>query len=503
MKKIENIIGSLGIVLFLTALIWYSITNVWEYYHWIFMVTGLAGIAWFLFDYFTKREKAFSGRSFKYGSNMAIQAVIFLAIVAMLAFVLTRQHIRWDLTENNLYSLSDQTEKVLSNLDKDVEVKGFFKSAEQNAARDLLDEYSYRSSRLTYEMIDPDEKPQLPKQYGIDKYNMLAVESGMKREIIEQMSEVNLTNAIIKVTREQDKVIYFLTGHGERSIKDESAEGYKIAVDAIKKENHLVRELNLVRRGSVPDSCTVLVIVRPETDLFPAEIDSIKNYLNSGGKVLLMTDPDHPQSLAGFLHDYNVVLGNDMVVDASGMGRLFGAGPGMPLVTEYDEAHVITKDFSVMTFFPYASSLKPMDEKGGYKITELLKTSPRSWAEVDYTTGEVDFDEGKDTQGPVTLGLLVEKDLAKGKTVLAAFGDSDFAMNGYFGKQGNGNLFLNTINYLAEEEDLISIRPKEIDDRRLTLTQADVSGLFYLVVIAIPLFVIVVGVTVFFKRNRA
>lgn len=503
MKKYINFIGIAGIVLLAAALIWFSISRIWGAGHWILLVLGAAGLAYFLFDYVTGRQKEFSGRSLKQGSNMLVQVIAVLAIVAMLAFVTTRQHFRKDWTKNNLYSLSDQTEKVLSNLKKDVEIKGFFKSAEKASARDLLDEYDYRSAHLSYELIDPDENPDVTKQYGVKQYGTLIVESGAKRETVENLKEADLTNAIVKVTRNKDKVIYFLTGHGERSITDDSPQGYKDAVEQIRKENHLVRELNLVRSRRVPDSCSVLAIVRPTSPLFPAEWDSVKSYLKRGGKVLLMTDPDHPADVADFAQTYGLTIGNDMVIDASGMGQLFGAGPAMPLVTTYDEKQPIFKGFNIMTFYPYACSVTPGSGKNGYTLTSLMKTSRDSWAETDVANGKVTFNEGKDTPGPITIAAIAEKTSGERKSILAVFGDSDFAMNGYFKNQGNANLFLNTINYLAEEEDMISIRPKQIEDRRLTLTQADVSALFYLVVIAIPLLVIILGVIIYYKRNRS
>ena len=501
MNKFENISGVTGLVLLVSALIWYSISKVWGVAQWVLIALAIVGIIYFLFTYFSGRDKKVSSRSLKQGSNVLVQSLVVLAIVAMLAFVTTRQHGRVDLTANNLYSLSDQTGKVLQNLDRDVEIKGFYKSAEQNGPKDLLDEYNYRSGKISYELIDPDENPDITKQYNVRQYGSVVVESGGKRETLEKLAETDLTNAIIKVSRDQDKVVYFLTGHGERSITDETPEGYNLAVAAIKNENYVVRELNLVRRRSVPDSCSVLAIVQPKSAFFPGELDSVKAYLDNGGKVLLMVDPEHPADIAAFMAQYQMQLGNDLIIDGSGMGQLFGAGPGMPLVTQYDTEHAITKGFSIMTFYPYASSIT-VEEDGDYKISSLLKTSKESWAEQDFASGEVSFEAGKDIKGPITLAAVAEKELAKGKAVLAAYGDSDFAKNGYFKNQGNANLFLNTINFLAEEEDMISIRPKEVDDRRLTLTQADVSTLFYLVVIAIPLLVIIAGVVIFFKRNR-
>ncbi len=502
MKKTDNIIGIVGIVFVFAALIWYSINQVWAVYHWALLILGIIGLGYYTFVFYKNRKNAISKRSLKYGSNITVQVIVVLVIVAMLAFISTRRHFRWDWTESHLYSLSGQTKKVLDNLKKEVKITAFFKTSEQSNARDVLDEYGYRSSHLKYQFVDPDEHPAIAKQYGIRKYGTLIVECGPKREKVEKLNESNLTNALIKVTRNKVKVIYFLTGHGERSINDASAEGYKKAADAIRKENYLVRELNLARRKSIPDSCTVLAIVGPRSGFLPGELDTVKTWVDNGGKLLLMVDPEHPAYIADFAAKYHVQIGNDMVIDVSGVGQLFGAGPGMPLVTSYDHNNPITKDFKIMTFYPLACSVTPMSDKGGYQITELLKTSRNSWADVNYKNGKVKYDPGEDKKGPITLGVVVQKSKGKKKSVLAIFGDSDFAKNGFFKNEGNSNLFLNTVNYLAEEEDLISIRPKQINDRRLTMTQADVKGLFYLVVIAIPLLVIILGTLIYIRRNR-
>lgn len=503
MKKRDNIIGIAGFVLTFAALIWYSITRLFEIYHWILLILGLAGIAYFLFTYYTKREKRLSIQSVKYGSNILLQIILVLLIISLLAFLTNKRTYRTDLTQNQLYSLADQTRQILASLPGEVQIKAFFKPADERVAKDLLDEYSYRSSKLNYQIIDPDKEPNLARQYGITAYNTVVVESGLKRELITELNETNVTNAIIKVTREQDKVIYFLTGHGERRITDQSPQGLSTAAEAIKNENHLVKEINLAQRGSLPDSCTVLAIVSPSNDLFPSELDTIKQFVNSGGKLLVMVDPDRTANLDVFMSQYAITIGKDMVIERSPLSQILGAGPGVPLVNDYDQNHPITKNFQVMTFFPYASSLTVKEDRGNFRITELALTSGSTFAEKDYAGGTARYDEGIDLRGPITIAAIVEKDLNPGKSAIAIFGDSDFATNAYINQQGNGNLFLNMINYLAEEEDLISIRPKQIDDRRLTMTQANVTTVFYLVVIAIPLLVVITGVSVFFRRNRA
>jgi len=505
MKIQDKIIGIIGMVLFLFSIVYYTIQNIWGVINWISLALGIIGIAVFLFIYFRNREKEISTRNLQYGSNALIQILIVIAIVALLAYVTTRQHLRSDWTANKLYSLADQTEKIITGLDKEVKIIGFFKTKDQDRPRDILDEYAYRSGNLTYEFVDPDEKPQIARQYQVKQYNMLVVECGTKKEVITELSESNLTNAIMKVTREQDKVIYFLTGHGERSISEDGPEGYKMATDAIKNENHLVREFNLVKNiaqgNGIPDSCTVLAILSPKSNFFPGELDTIKAYLENGGKALILLDPERPDDIAEFLNGFGVDVGRDMVIDVSGMGQLFGTGPGMPLVSSYDQDITITKGFNVMTFYPLTASVMPMEDKNGYIVKDLLKTGSNSYAEKSIAS-EVAFDEDVDIKGPITIATLIEKTVGDIKTSLVVFGDSDFAKNGYWKNQGNADLFLNTINYLAEEEDLISIRPKDFDDRRVTLTSANVTTIFYLVVIAIPLLIIMGGVVFYVKRGK-
>ncbi len=499
MKKIENILGLAGFFMLLAAQIWYSINKVWQASHWVLTLAGLLAMAYFILIYLRENRNRFSGRSVREGGNMLVQIIVVLAIVALLAFVSTRHHFRQDFTANKLYSLADQTTKLLNTLGQEVNIKAFYKKAEHKGVQDLLDEYAYRSKNLRYELIDPDENPGLTNQYGITRYQTVIVESGAKRQELESLSESNLTNAILKVTRDQDKVIYFLTGHGERSTKDESAEGYSRLAAAIGRENYLIRELNLVRRRQVPDSCTVLVMAAPQANLFPGEMDSLKVYLQNDGKLIVLSDPDKPRDINELLREYQLEIGSNLIIDASGMGQLFGAGPAMPLVSTYDPSSPVTKDFSTMTFYPMASSVDKSE--GSAVVTELLRTGPNSWAETNYASGEVGFDQA-DRQGPITIGAISEKNNTSGKSLLAVFGDSDFIKNGFFENQGNADLFLNTVNYLAEEEDQISIRPKEIDDRRLNMSAAGMKILFYLVVISIPLLLVVVGVLVFFRRNK-
>jgi hypothetical protein len=188
------------------------------------------------------------------------------------------------------------------------------------------------------------------------------------------------------------------------------------------------------------------------------------------------------------------------------VGRLFGTGPAMPLVSSY-EPHAITEDFNVMTFFPMSRSITPDDTPpDGYLVAPLLRTGQNSWGETELVGDRAQFDAGRDLEGPVTISAVVSQaqaadTTAGGKMRLVVLGDSDFASNAYFEFSGNGDLFMNTISWLAEQEDLISIRPKDVQDRRVTLTPRQSRMIFYVSVILMPLAALIMGVIVWIRRR--
>jgi len=502
MKRYINLALIVGFLMIIYSFVNFSLNQLWDWISTISLVLGaiIAGIGFYYRIKF--REKEINKRSLQYGLNTVLSSVIFLGIVVLLAFITSQNRARADLTQRGLFSLADQTKKVLKDLDKEVKIYAFYKKSEQGMAKDLLDEYDYRSKFVSYDFIDPNEKPQIARQYQVTKYNTVVVESGGKRETIEELNESNLTNAILKVTRELDKVVYFIQGHGERDIDSEKPEGFKIAVEGIRKENYVVKTLNLPQEKKIPEDASVLVIAGPRADFFSFELDTIKKYIENGGKVLVMLDPQWKPGLVEFLKQYKIQVDDDIVVDASGIGQLFGMGPEVPLVSRYAN-HPIFKDFRVTTFFPVAASVRPAKE-GDAKVTTqvLFRTSANSWGETDYQTAKVSFDKSKDIKGPVSLAVVATKSLDNNKKgQILVIGDSDFAMNAYIRNSGNYDLFLNIVNWLAEEEDMITIRPKEFDDRRVTLTQKDSKIILYVSVFALPLLIIITGVVVYFKRR--
>jgi len=500
-QEIFKTVGYLGLGLLIAGYLRYSIQETLGTFNKALLISGAVLLVVGLVLNFRALRDYFRRRSARLGANTAVMTVAVVAILALCNFLGYRHHKRVDVTAEKLYSLSDQTRKIVSGLPKDVKIIKFDKEDDPEL-RDRMQEYRDLSKRLSYERIDPQVRPEAAKQYGITHMGEVIVTAGNRTERPPATGEQDLTNAILKVTRDTLKTVCFVEGHGEKQLSSTNeAKGYGAVDRLLKNENYQTKTVNLVTANQVPDECAVLVEAGPKT-LFPQEAAMIGKYLDGGGKALLMIDPDTDPQLGDVLKAWNIQLGNDTVIDASGVGRLFGTGPAVPLVLNYG-SHPITKDFSrVMTFFPFARSVSVISNAGGaVSTTELLKTSEESWAETELKNGQAKFDEGKDKKGPITIGVAASKRVGDKEARLVVIGDSDFASNGYSRHPPNRDLFMNTVNWLAQDEDLIAIRPKSTTDRRVTMTASQQTLLFWTTLLLIPGLVIGSGAYIWWKRR--
>ena len=501
-KELFKWAGYLGAALLVVGYLIYSVQETMSTLNKALLIAGAALLALGVGFNFGEIRQSFGRRSTRLGANTAVLTIAVLAILAILNFLGFRHHKRWDVTSEKLYSLSDQTRKIVSELQEDVKIIKFDKQDDLEL-KDRMEEYRNLSSRITYERIDPQEKPEIAKQYNISRMGETIVAAGDRVERPQETSEQALTNAIIKATRDTLKKICFVEGHGEKRLSSTNeAEGYGLMDQLLKSENYETKTVNLVSANQVPSDCDVLVLAGPKQSLFPQEVSMIGKYLEEGGKVMMLLDPDVETNTADLLKTWNIELGNNTVLDVSGVGRLFGTGPGVPLAASYGSSP-ITKDFEgSMTFFPLTRSVTPAGSAGGGVSTiELLKTSEQSWAETELKGGEARFDEGKDKEGPITIGMTATKTVGDKEARLVVIGDSDFATNQFAQLQRNGDLFLNSVNWLAQDEDLISIRPKSPTNRSVTMTATQQNMLFWLTIVLMPAAVIGSGIYIWYKRR--
>src|SRR5215475_7548500 len=503
-QEITKLASVIGPAMAVAGYILYTREQVWKWHIIALIAVGLALLLASIVLGFKSIAEFFRGRQGKLGANTVVMSVAVIAIIGALNFLGYRHHKRFDLTAEGLYTLSDQTRKIVGSLQKDVKVIKFDKTEDQQLA-DRMSEFKYLSKHISYERIDPQQKPEIARQYAVRQFGVTIVAAGERIERPQQTDEQSLVNAILKVTRDKLKRVCFTEGHGEKGASADG--GYGSVGEVLKNENYEVKSVNLVSSNQVPAECDELIVAGPKKAFLPQESAMIGKYLDGGGKVFMMLDaePDHPNSdpqLNDILKSWNIKPGNDVVLDASGAGRLIGLGPAAPIASDYPE-HPITKDMKKeATFFPMARSIKIDDSaKGVGGATELLKTSENSWAETELKGNEAKFDEGKDTKGPISLGVATTRKVGDKEARLVVIGDSDFATDSYIRFYGNGDLFFNTVNWLAQDEDLISIRPKSPTNRSITMTQAQQTTFGWLIALFMPLAVIGSGAYIWWTRR--
>lgn len=457
-------------------------------------------------------REGLTGRTASYGGNVSVMTIAFLGIAVMVNFLSARHHLRFDLTETKSFTLAPQTVEILQELTEPVRITAFLAGADprRQGVEDLLKEYAYHSDKIVYELIDPELKPAIARQYGVTASAVLIFERGEKRQEVYAPQEQDITSAILKVSQEEQKVICFLTGHNERDPFSSAPDGYSQARVALERDNYRVESLNMVISGTVPDHCAVVVIAAPRQPLLEEERRYVRGYMLKAGKALIVQEPGSEVDLNKLLEPWNVGLGEGMIIDPD--SALLG-DVATPAVTQYTYTQ-ITKDLP-MTLFPTATFVKKMEGQEELELLQstvaLMQSGESSWAETNLAESRVRYDEGEDTKGPLDIAMTVEAPGALGSeeyktakstvTRLVVIGDSDFAANAFIELLGNQDLFLNAINWLAEEERLISIRPKPPEQRTLYLTASQARWILYSSTIFLPLAVLAVGVVVWWKRR--
>ncbi|MBI1745559.1 MAG: Gldg family protein [Acidobacteria bacterium] len=506
-EKISNILGLIGFLGAIAGWILYSLYPDKTILVSVLEVVVLGFLFYYFITHFTRLTAFSKKRSARMGANAVLMTLFFIGILIVLAVLLSKHHLRFDFSEERKFSLSPQTVKILKNLKKDIKITGFVdeRTKSREEAVDLLNSFKYQTPKIQYELVDPGKRPAIAKQYGITQSDTLVLEGGKQEKRVRAINEEELINAIVQVNQDQKKVIYFLEGHGEHKIKDPEKEGYSFAKDALEKDGYEVKSLLMLQEGKVPEDSSVLVVGGPMTMVLPSEKTGLENYLNKGGKVLFLIDPESKSDFEGFLEKWGVALQKDLIIDP--LSRLFGGDFTIPVVNSYP-LHDITREMKAPVFFPVARSFSFMKEKEGeINYSPLAESGPNSWGETKIQSGEARFDPGEDFKGPVTIaGAFTfkkksETDPEKPSKWIVA-GDSDFATNAFLKAAGNSDLFLNMVSWLAEEKGLISVRSTPSKTGPLFLTSTQGKLFFFVPILIVPGLVLIIGITVWIKRKR-
>ncbi len=505
---------------------------------------------------------ALGRRGAREGANLGVTALLLLAVLVGVNYVANRRNVSWDTTAGGQFSLSPQTIRILEELDRDLRLVVLDQPRAAGRTVELFERYADVSGRVTWEVIDQEAEPARARAYqataeaGIP-FGTVVVESGERQERVTAPQEQDITNAVVKILKGETKKVYFTTGHQERSLEETGAGGLSAIASRLEEANYEGTELARLERVEdgevrIPEDAAVVIMAGPRLDLLEAEAAALAAHVRGGGKALLLLDPPDPpgtpdgrNELTGLAGEFGATPAGDVVIDASGVGQLFGFGVEVPLAASYG-LHPITRGFvNAATVFPLAQSLvatPPAELPRGMRLSELVLSSDVSWGEVDaeeLETGEVNAGEderpgplrlayavhvptgeppdpaevaGGEEQDPPEAGPDPEADPEaespgdetaedpEGRFVIV--GDSDFIGNNLaLAPLGNADLFLNMVNWLAEDEDLIAIRPRAAEDRRITMTSAQVRNVVLLSLVFLPGFFLIWGVTVWWSRR--
>ena len=494
----------------------------------------------------SQQSKWWQKRSTQSGTNAFVATLSVLVILGLINFLGIRYHLRLDLTDTQLFTLSPQSRELVSNLPETMKVWLFTK--EQNTQdRELLDNYHRQSQQFKFEYIDPQLKPEKAEKFGVKDYGEVYLEFQNKRQLVqiinenERLSEIKLTTRLQQITSSITAKIYFLQGHGEHPLSANKG-AISQAIKGLTDKNFTTSALNLAEQPQIPDDANVIVVAGLQKELLAGEITALQNYLNRGGNLLLMIDPNTNPKIDTILKDWGVRLDNRLAVDTS--GQSLQLGPAAILVTEYGQ-HPITKDFGKnISVYPLTRPLE-IDPVSGIESMALLKTKPypSSWAESDQKSEKLEFNEGQDLKGPLTLGVALTRKLSNQTTPLptaiptnsptaipttsptaipttsptaipttsltttkesrlVVFGNSNFAVDGLFEQQLNGDVFLNSVSWLSQQDQqLLSIRPKEPKNRRIIISTSQANWLTIAAVFLLPLIGLVTGFVIWWKRR--
>jgi len=456
------------------------------------------------------RKSTIAARQARFGATASLYTIVVIAVLVLVNWLGQRYNKTIDTTSNKRFTLSQETEKIISGLKEPATIAYFDKASGFEQARGILDRYKNLSSKIKIQYIDYQKQPTMAKAYGLRFPGTAYVEIGPRREEAKSLNEEGITGAFLKDLKGVRRVC-IVSGSQEHSLDETGSNGLSQFKNVLDRDNYQSQAITLIDKTAVPSDCNVLVVAGPQNDYTPNEVTAIKNYVQSGGRAMFLMDPpldfghEHiaqNNGLKDLLQSWGVTLENDLVLEENPMGQLFGFGPEIPLVSSYGTQPIVSDLKNSFTGFPVSRS---MQIKNADKTTveKLFSTSDRAIATTNLTTNEVNPSDPSNKKGPFILGAAGTYNTGKsndqGRFVVV--GSSGFLDNAMIGFQANRDLALNAVNWLSSDEDLISIRPKEAEDRRLNVNQRQMNVFAYTDLIAIPLIIIIGGVAIFLKRR--
>lgn len=453
-----------------------------------------------------KIRQALTGRQARYGSNIFITSIAFVGILFVLNWFVYNNPKNWDVTQDKANTLAPETIQALTNLPEPVTAVAFYASVSPEGATELLEKFKSNSNgKFDYQFVNPDTDPVAAREAGITGDGKIMLVMGEKREIANFASETELTKTLIKLINPETRVVYFLTGHGEASL-DVGDISLSTAKSTLESKNYTVNALNLLAENKIPEDALAIIIAGPVKQVSEYEVQLLKEYVNAGGSLIVMEDPliltefgDSPDPLANYLaQDWGIVLNNDIIVDLTSQQVLNA-------VSASAGQHPITNNLSAnyLVIMPQARSISLTTPMDGISQTPLLLTGQNSWGEVNFTNAEGTqvSQDPEDLPAPLIMVASGENTTTNGRVVV--FGNSFFATNELFDVYGNGNFFVNSVDWAAEQENLINITPNTPTARTFNPpNQIQLLIILLGSVLIVPGLVVFAGVSAWLARRR-
>jgi ABC-type uncharacterized transport system involved in gliding motility auxiliary subunit len=455
-------------------------------------------------------SRLLSARQTKYAAYAALYVIVILAIVSVANVLANRYNKSYDSTANKRYSLSDQTAKIVKGLKQDAAITYYDRQSGFQSAKDVLDRYSTLSPRIRVEYIDVEKNPQVARAAGVTKLGTSFVQIGTKKEEAKSVTETEITGAIIRDLKTTARTVCFVSGSGEHQVDDTQRNGYSRLKDILAKDQYTSKSISLLEKAEIPVDCTVVVIGGPQSEYVQPAVDAIKKYVEQGGRAMILLDAPlkfgrptaDNTALTDLLQSWGVSMDKDLLLDMSPVGQLMGLGPEIALVSTYDTHPIVDEMKGTATGFPLSRSLtvKNADKT---TVQKLFESSATSLATTKLDSPNVNPSDPNNKKGPLTIGAAgsynTGKENSEGRFVVV--GSSSWPANSFINFNGNGDLALNALNWLSSDEDLISIRPKEQENRNVTLTRAQFNWVRLSSQFLLPGAFLLAGISVWWRRR--
>ena len=450
-------------------------------------------------------------RQTKYAAYATVYILIVIAAAVVANVLANRYDKTFDATSNKRYSLSEQTAKIVKGLKQNATITYFQQSTRFRDGKDLLDQYSSLSPKVHVEYVDPDKEPEVARQAGIRNFGTAIVRVGGKQEEAKSMTEEGLTGAFIRDLKGTTRTVCFVTGSGEHQIDNNERDGLSRLKELLTKDNYEGKAIDLLQKAEVPADCTTLVVAGPTRNYEQPEVDAIRKYVEGGGRALLMLDPPlklgHSEiadndALATLLESWGVTPEKDLILDFNPIGQIAGLGPQVALVTSYSSQPIVSELKGNATGFPLARSLA-IKSAEKTSVEKLFDSSSSSLATNNLSSPAIDPRDPKNKKGPLTIAVAGTYNTGKANVQgrFVVVGSSSWAANRFLDFNGNSDLAMNAMNWLSSDEDLISIRPKEPEDRRITMTTGQRNWVILTSQFILPLLVVVAGISIWWRRR--